>query len=145
MLRSESYNHWLFLREVTDAVSSGTLLVYGLVLGASGWKTSPKTCTPQGKKILQSALIVASTLLHLDHCVGIRCFKKLPKLPAMDGISEAETLLWQPDMYAEEFPQQFNPGTGEVSLQAKSLALEHLEECESSKTWHTVCVISTLR
>lgn len=128
MLRRQTSEHWLFLRQAAESVRGGTLNVYGLVFEANGWITTSMSRSPEGGIILQSALIVASSLLHLSKCIGLRFCRGVPKLSSLKGVAEAETPIWQPSMLSGEFPHQLYLATGEAALHTKEFALQYVEE-----------------
>ena len=120
--------HLLALQHYCQGLSFQHIRILGVVHSHKGWTTTKLSCVQPGKSVVQSALIVSSSILHINSCVTIRMWRGCPKVCPLDGHNESEIIVWAEGF--EDVVQHFesNPGDLDRPVPTKELTQFYMSD-----------------
>ena len=90
---------WTIVRDEAELLPRKGQKIYGLVLNMApahyGWYLSKESKTKQGQKVLEAALYIASTTVHLQTCTTVRMVRGVQTLAPLKGFMAVETWFWK--------------------------------------------------
>jgi len=146
-------HHWYVIRDWCEALAAGTSKTLGLIWdqgkAAAGWRSTRVSRTPEGKALLQAAMIIAHTAMSLNSCTTVRCAKGPHQLQPMIGFEASELWLWKSVVHggnAEEAPMIFEAGPGDLAkpCPTKEIIMELSDVRSSHSRWQEYCVLQFL-
>ena len=91
--------YWIELRDFAENLPAGTSKTFGLILDLrsqqTGWKLTRATETAEGKMILEAAMVLAHTALHLTGFTTVRLARGCSVLQPLHGFVFSELWFWQ--------------------------------------------------
>ena len=96
------------MSEVCAGLSMKTQKLYELVLHRRqqtedlGWHLTKESQTSQGRRFLDAALFIATTVVHMETCTTIRIARECPTLGPLSGFTSAETWIWHSTLQGED-------------------------------------------
>ena len=98
-LHAELLGQWEHLRDYCEALPRGTAKVFGVVFAHNakhtGWRLTQATQTDEGHRLLQCALVLASTGIHLEGCTTVRLSLGVSHLQPLTGFKQCELWFWR--------------------------------------------------
>jgi hypothetical protein len=152
-LQQDRINHWHAIRDACEQMTSGTSVTLGVIWDqgkqATGWRLTRASQTKEGRQLLESALILANTALHLRSCTTVRYAKGTHQLQAMTGFESSEMWIWHAVAHggkAIEAPMVFEADPTELgkSCLVKQLIMEQSDVRSGKVRWQEYCVLQFL-
>ena len=97
-LRRHHHDHWEYVRCAAEDLETRTSKTYGLVWGTGtkvGWQLTTNPLSEEGRKLLQSGLIVAGLGLYCPTTTTMRLGRGVTSLQALHGFDTSEALIWK--------------------------------------------------
>ena len=97
-LFADRLDHFRLVQSTAEGLPVGHTAVYGLLLNPAGdgWVLTKSAQSSEGAKLLRSAMIVASSALHLQGCLAVRLCRGVSSTAALPGFNGVELWYWLP-------------------------------------------------